>query len=106
MPETEMIAEDINREVKYIYDRMTKMTLDSGLFTYEDLVKEKIGKLLHFMRREYLDLPMIERYRKYDYGPTLTDEHVWMVASLDQEYGKFRIQFNHTREFLEKLIST
>lgn len=67
-----------------------KLRNEQDFFTYEDAVKEKIARILNFMRREYLDVPMIERYRKFDYGPTLNEEHVWLVASLDQEYGKFR----------------
>lgn len=52
------------------------------------------------MRKDYLDLPMIERYLRFDYGPILTSDDVWLVAQLDQEYGKFRNQFTKISEFL------
>jgi hypothetical protein len=77
MPPGESLEEDIIRETKYIYDKLTKTERDQKFYTYEDQVKERIAKILSFLRDEYLDVPMIERHRKFDYGPTLEEEHVW-----------------------------
>jgi hypothetical protein len=49
--------------------------------------------ILDLFRKEYLDVPMIARYRKYLYNKVLTEDDVWLIFNLDSEYGKFRIQF-------------
>jgi hypothetical protein len=42
------------------------------------------------IRVKFLDVPMICKYRRYEYEPELDEEAVWLVFNFDQEYGKFQ----------------
>ena len=44
------------------------------------------------IRQKCLDIPMIAKYRKYQYADDLDEEAVWHVWSMDQEYAKFQRQ--------------
>lgn len=41
------------------------------------------------IRVDFYDIPMICKYRKYEYEPELTEDSVWLVYAFDLEYGKF-----------------
>jgi len=51
--------------------------------------REKVFKVLKMFRVELLDIPMICKYRKYEYAVELDEDAVWHIFNLDQEYGKF-----------------
>jgi len=36
-----------------------------------------------------MDIPMIAKYRKYEYIGGLEESDVWAIFNLDLEYGKF-----------------
>lgn len=47
------------------------------------MIKRKITKLLGLFRQEYLDIPMITMYRKYEFAKDLSEEDVWTIFNLD-----------------------
>jgi len=64
---------------------------------------EKIFKVLDMFRVKILDIPMICKYRRYEYEPELNEELVWLVFNLDQEYGKFQRAKQMLSDFLLKI---
>lgn len=106
--------QDLQMEVDFIFNQITmteeRMQLQQNFLHHEIEVKKRIHQILLFIRSQkyYYDVPMIAKYRKHDYQGTqqhlLNQEHVWKVYNLDQEYGKFKVQFTQTRDFLANLI--
>ena len=45
---------------------------------------------------------MVTMYRKYEFRKELSEDDVWTVFQLDQEYAKFLQQKNQLLQFLEK----
>lgn len=41
------------------------------------------------LRCKLFDIPMIVKYRGYEYGDELDEDSIWIIYNLDQEYGKF-----------------
>lgn len=72
------------------------------LLTLKD-VREKIFKVLKLFRVDLLDIPMIVKYRKYEYADDLDEEAVWHIYNLDFEYGKFLRYKAQIREFLSRV---
>ena len=54
-----------------------------------ELVKKKIQKVLRMFRIEHMDIPMITRYRRYEYQKELDEQDVWLIFKLDLEYAKY-----------------
>jgi hypothetical protein len=44
---------------------------------------EKVLKVLKMIRIDLLDIPMICKYRKYEYAPELDEDAVWQIYNLD-----------------------
>lgn len=70
------------------------MTGDTGkrygkLLNSKD-VREKIFKVLKMFRSDNLDIPMLIKYRKYEYAEELDEEAVWHIYNFDLEFGKFQ----------------
>jgi hypothetical protein len=55
------------------------------------------------IRVKYLDIPMICKYRRYEYEPELTEETVWLVYNFDIDYGKFQRAQSQVSDFLYKI---
>ena len=86
----EHFTADIQYEADYIYRRLlTLHPYRNELSHNEDDIREKVKKILFFFRKDNLDVPFIAHYRKYEYGKNLTEEDVWTIFNLDQEYGRF-----------------
>lgn len=51
--------------------------------------REKVLKVLKMIYIELFDIPMICKYRKYEFAPELDEDAVWHIFNLDIEYGKF-----------------
>lgn len=64
-------------------------TIRENLMHYEEQVKNKIGKVIRSFRKEYYDVTMFAKYRKYEYMKELFESDVWAIFNLDIEYGKF-----------------
>lgn len=45
--------------------------------------REKVKKVLKMFRNELLDIPMICKYRKYEYASELDEDAVWHIFNLD-----------------------
>jgi uncharacterized cysteine cluster protein YcgN (CxxCxxCC family) len=73
----------LREEAQWILDRLTS-TCDNykKLLQVKD-AKEKIFKVLKMIRVTFLDVPMICKYRKYEYGPELDEDAVWLVFGFD-----------------------
>lgn len=74
---SEDIERDFNRETEFIFNRLVDITKREALLQYEDTVKKKIRKIITYLRKDYLDVPMIAKYRKYDYMKELNEQDVW-----------------------------
>ena len=81
--------EDINRETEFIFNRLVELTNREELLQREDFVMKKIKTVLNMIRKDYLDIPMIAKYRKYEYQYELNEEDIWQIFNLELEYGKF-----------------
>ena len=46
-------------------------------------IYEKVIKVLKMFRVELLDIPMICKYRKYEYAFDLDEDAVWHIFNLD-----------------------
>jgi transcriptional accessory protein Tex/SPT6 len=68
---------------------MVDETRRENLLSIEDLVKERIYKIIHQFRCDYMDIPYIAKYRKFEWSKELIEEDVWNILNLDLEYGKF-----------------
>ena len=69
MANKEGLKDDIIQEAEYIFPRLIKLSRNvQDKYIHEDQIKEKIQGVLKFMRKEYLDVPMIAKYRSYDYS--------------------------------------
>ena len=66
-------------------------------------VKKKIQKVLRMFRVEHLDIPMITKYRRFEYMKELDDHDVWTIFNLDLEYAKFKSQKNQILKFIKKI---
>ena len=55
-------------------------------------------------RVELLDIPMICKYRKYEYAYDLDEDAVWYIFNFDQEYGKFQRNKAQIYDFLVKIL--
>lgn len=53
-------------------------------------VRVKIQKVLQLIHDQKLDVPMIVKYRKFEYASELDEKAVWAIFNLDQEFGKFQ----------------
>lgn len=38
---------------------------------------------------QHFDIPMIARYRQYEFKPELDENEIWDIFNLDIEFGKF-----------------
>ena len=78
---TEAFRAELDHEVDYIFDNLEPLLKDKPSYYQEDaLIKSKIKQILIFLRgqRNVYDVPMIAKYRNYEYncGNTLQEEHV------------------------------
>lgn len=66
--------------------------------------KQKIFRVLHLLRSEMRDVPMIAKHRKMQYADELDEDSIWIIYNLDQEYGRFLKHKRHIQEFMNKVI--
>lgn len=96
--------DDISFETEFIYERLIKIRNNQIYLQYEKDVKDKINKILTLLRKDYYDVPMIVRYRKFDYSKFLSEDDIWLILHLDQEYGKFHNAQKQIKEFFLQLF--
>lgn len=65
--------------------------------------REKVLKVLKMIYIELFDIPMICKYRKYEFAPELDEDAVWHIFNLDIEYGKFQRNKIQVNDFLQKV---
>lgn len=66
--------------------------------------KGKVLKVLGMFHSELFDIPMICKYRKYEYAVELDEDAVWHIWNLDQEYGRFQRNKAQINDFLTKVL--
>lgn len=77
----EHLKVDIETEIHYIFHRMAKMNKNRERHFHENAeqIKFIIQEILYFIRRDYLDIPYIILYRKYEFASMLEDDEVWAI---------------------------
>jgi transcriptional accessory protein Tex/SPT6 len=98
--------EDLEREVGYIYNRLIRLHSDrKQLSSQEESVRLAIHNVLVLIRDQRFDIPFITKYRAHEFKSAgLTDQDIWLIFNLEQEYAKYRLQFNQMRESLVRII--
>ena len=54
-----------------------------GKMVHAKDMREKVIKVLKMIRADLLDIPMICKYRKYEYALELDEDAVWLIYNLD-----------------------
>lgn len=84
--------EELEIEAKWILDKLISM--DQNKYAHlikQPQVRSKIQKVLRMFRcDQHLDIPMIARYRQYEFKPELDENVIWDIFNLDLEFGKFQ----------------
>jgi hypothetical protein len=80
---------ELREEAGWIVERLALNYSNYAKLLVEKDSKEKIFKVLKMFRVQLFDIPMICKYRKYEYSPELDEDAVWLVFNYDQEFGKF-----------------
>lgn len=104
---------ELHEEAEWILDRLTSyQTVESSdnvdqeiTFKYSRLLRQKdakirIFKVLSLFRKKLYDVPMVAKYRKYEYAEELDEEAIWIIFNLDQEFGKFQRHKKQISDFL------
>ena len=94
---------ELHEEAEWVLDRLTSYsTMQSSdradqesTLKYSRLLRQKdakvrIFKVLSLIRKKLYDVPMVAKYRKYEYAEELDEEAIWIIFNLDQEFGKFQ----------------
>lgn len=80
-------------EVHFIHQRLSLQRGRDREFN-DQLVLKAIRKILSHFREANLDVPFVAMNRSYDFkSEGLTERDVWTIATLDQEYAKYRAQY-------------
>lgn len=83
------IDSDIKKEVQWVWERLTYQKLNDTLIMNEHQAKLKIEAVIRNFRCNYMDIPYIAKYRKFEYLKELNEENIWQIFNLDLEYGRF-----------------
>lgn len=75
-----------------------------GKMVHATGTREKVYKVLKMFHCDLLDIPMICKYRKFEYAVELDEDAVWHIFNLDQEYGKFQKNKAQVNDFLLKVL--
>lgn len=85
--------EEIEEEAEWIFERLQQEG-QRDLTSNSNAIKKKIADVIGLFRNNYLDIPMIIKYRRYVYAKELDEQDVQTIFNLDQEYGQFKLQKN------------
>lgn len=73
-------------EPDWILERLTSLPDKDnkyGKMVHAKDMREKVIKVLKMIRVDLLDIPMICKYRKYEYALELDEDAVWLIYNLD-----------------------
>lgn len=79
-------ASDLSQEADWVLERLTTIPdADNklGKIAHAQGTKEKVLKVLKMFHDDLYDIPMIVKYRKYEYAVELDEDAVWHVWNLD-----------------------
>jgi transcriptional accessory protein Tex/SPT6 len=88
-------------EADWIFDKLLP-NMQNDQITPSN-VKGKILKVLILIRQQHLDIPMICKYRRYEFMKELEEKDVWLIFNLDQEYAKYKHNKLQILNFLKKV---
>ena len=74
--------EEIDIEAKWILDRLEQEKM-KNLSQNAQVVTKKIAQVLQLFRVEFMDIPMIMKYRKYVYAKDLDESDIYTIFRLD-----------------------
>ena len=86
---------ELHDEAEWVLDRLTTYSTitsadrsDPEAFKYSRLLRQKdakvrIFKVLSLIRKKCYDVPMVAKYRKYEYAEELDEEAIWIIFNLD-----------------------
>ena len=106
---------ELHEEAEWVLDRLTTYSTitsaerpDQEAFKYSRLLRQKdakvrIFKVLSLIRKKCYDVPMVAKYRKYEYAEELDEDAIWIIFNLDQEFGKFQRHKKQIKDFLQKI---
>ena len=107
---------ELHEEAEWVLDRLTSYsTMQSSdrvdqesTLKYSRLLRQKdakvrIFKVLSLIRKKLYDVPMVAKYRKYEYAEELDEDAIWIIFNLDQEFGKFQRHKKQIFDFLTKI---
>jgi transcriptional accessory protein Tex/SPT6 len=98
---------DLQEEAEWVLERLTSIP-DSdnkyGKMIHAPDTRSKVLKVIKMFRCEMLDIPMIVKYRRYEYAVELDEDAIWHIFNLDQEYGKFQRSKAQVNEFLLRVM--
>ena len=107
---------ELHEEAEWVLDRLTSyQTMQSSdradqesTYKYSRLLRQKdakvrIFKVLSLIRKKLYDVPMVAKYRKYEYAEELDEDAIWIIFNLDQEFGKFQRHKKQISDFLSKI---
>ena len=71
------------KEAEWILDRLQDIDHRYRQMINAKDVREKVCKVLKLLRSDHCDVPMICKYRKYQYATELDEDAVWHIYNLD-----------------------
>lgn len=80
MPSQDDFEEDVINEAGYIFNRLVNIKDSSNFLMKEDVIRQKLILILGYLRKDYLDVPMIAKYRKYEYQNPLEEDDIWLIS--------------------------
>ena len=86
-------SDNIDQDITFKYSRLLR----------QKDAKIRIFKVLSLFRKKLYDVPMVAKYRKYEYAEELDEEAIWIIFNLDQEFGKFQRHKKQISDFLQKI---
>lgn len=102
-----MTIEDLQAEAKWILDRLQYIPdADNKLGKIANAkgTEDKVLKVLKMFHQDFYDIPLIVKYRKYEYDPELDEDAVWHIWNLDHEYGRYQKSKKQIHDFLFHLM--
>lgn len=99
--------QELQEEAEWVLERLTSIPDPDnkyGKMIHAPDTRSKVLKVIKLFRHEMRDIPMIIKYRRYEYAVELDEDAIWHVFNLDQEYGKFQRSKAQINEFLLRVI--
>jgi hypothetical protein len=77
---------DLQEEAEWVLERLTSIPDPDnkyGKMIHAPDTRSKVLKVIKMFRCEMLDIPMIVKYRRYEYAVELDEDAIWHIFNLD-----------------------